>query len=191
MLKSTILSAALGIFALVGASANAAPIDLTALGLEAAPAAFATETASTSLFGGAAFSSDSFAATVTYNIAVAGSLPFGGTDFALSAVPVGGGGSLTGTSSHVGWDVDLVQVLLNISANTGAFSGVSTRVLAEVSGSFGADPLGAGGGPATLGNFVPSSITLTNVSAIPLPAALPVMALALGGIAMLARRRER
>lgn len=191
MLKSTILPSVLGFSLLaVAGTAKAAPIDLTALGLEAAPGAFATEAATTSLFGGLAFSSDTFAAALTYNIAVSGSPPFGGTDFAISAFPVAGAGTLTGTSSHVGWDVDLVQVLLTISANTGVFSGISTRVLAEISGAFGADPLGAGGGAATLGNFVPSTMTLTSVNQIPLPAALPVMALALGGIVLLTRRRE-
>ena len=126
MLKSTILPSVLGFSLLaVAGTAKAAPIDLTALGLETAPAAFATEAATTSLFGGLAFSSDTFAAAVTYNIAVSGSLPFGGTDFAISAFPVAGTGTLTGTSSQIGWDVDLVQGLLTISANTGVFSGVS------------------------------------------------------------------
>ena len=53
MLKSTILPSVLGFSLLaVAGTAKAAPIDLTALGLEAAPGAFATEAATTSLFGG-------------------------------------------------------------------------------------------------------------------------------------------
>lgn len=186
--KSIILPSVFGLAILAGGSANAAPVNLAGLGLVAAAAPFAAESASTSLFGGTAFSADSFAAPVTLNIAVSGSLPFGGTDFAISAFPTVGSGTLTGTSTHVGWDIDMVQVLLSISSNTGVFSGVSPRVLAEVTGSFGSDPLGLGGGSATLGVFVPSTVTLTNVNEIPLPAALPVMVLALGGATLLLRR---
>lgn len=190
MSKTKIFPLVLGLSLFMGAAAKSAPIDLAALGLVAAPGPFANEAATTSLLGGVAFSSDTFTAPVTFNIAVSGSLPFGGTDFAISAFPVAGVGTLTGASSHVGWDVDLVQVLLNISANTGVFSGVSSRVMAEISGTFGADPIGAGGGQAILGNFVPSTMTLTSVNQIPLPAALPLMAFVLGRVVLLARRNQ-
>lgn len=171
-----------------GGTAAAAPINLAALGLVAAPAPFETENSVTSLFGGAAFSSDNLSAPGSMSFAVAGSPPFGPTDFGLSAFPTAGSGTLTGNSSAVGWDLDLVEVLIAVDTNTGAFSGVADLVLVSISGSFGTDPLGLGGNAPTLANFVPSSVSFTNINPIPLPAALPVFALLLGGVCWMAGR---
>ena len=189
-MKALALAAATVALVASGTTAMAAPINLAALGLYTAPSAFATEAATTSLFGGAAFSADTFAGASVLNIAVSGSPPFGGSDFAISAFPLVGVGTLNGTSTHVGWDTDLIEVLMDVTANTGTFSGVSSRVLVQISGVFGSDPIGAGGGTATLGNFVPSTMNLTNVNAIPVPAILPVMAVVLAGVPLLMRRRK-
>lgn len=172
-------------------AASAMPINLGALGFVAEPAPFATESVAASLFGGAAFDANNLLSPGTISLAVAGSAPFGASDFGLSAFPVVGIGSLSGASSAVGWDTDLVEVLIDVGAASGSFSGVSSRVLVSVSGSFGSDPLGLGGGSATLGMGVPATVTLTNVNPIPVPAALPMLAVAIGGLAWAGRRYSR
>lgn len=172
-------------------AASAMPINLAALGLVAEPAPFATESVAVSLFAGVAFDANNLLSPGAINVAVAGSAPFGAADFGLSAFPVVGAGTLTGASSAAGWDVDLVEILIDVGTASGSFSGVSAKVLVSLSGSFGSDPLGLSGGGATLGMGVPATVTLTNVNAIPVPAALPMLAVAIGGLAWVGRRYAR
>ena len=174
-----------------GVNAAAAPLDLAALGFELETPPIAEESATASLFGGVLFSADTTMGAMTLTVAATGTTPFSASDFNLSAFPVMGMGELMGTGVAVGSSTDTIELLFQVNASSGFFADVSAYVFVVLTGDFGADPLGLMGDPATLGIFVPGTLTLSNVTAtIPLPGTVGWL-LAAAGVGWASRRSVR
>ncbi|WP_424965864.1 VPLPA-CTERM sorting domain-containing protein [Dinoroseobacter sp. S375] len=125
-------------------------------------------------------------------VTVTGFDPFDAGDFSVTYAVPSTTSSLSGIATDLVTTDTTIEILFDVAAGNIAIpSGKFVVVIEDIDpvNDYGADPFGFIGA-ATLGpDPVLSSFTLTALVPIPLPAALPLLALGLGSLAV-ARRRK-
>ncbi len=174
--------------ALIGAAATAAPIDIAARGLLLGSDSFSVdvEVAYDGLFFSAVTpeGEDPFV-SLFGDVPVDPDLPFPPFLTGLTA-----GGDIGGGAIATGFDTDLIEFLVEIdpALTVGIIAIYGPFVLVSITGMFGDDPFAT---LAATPEGIRGVLTVTDLAAIPVPAAFPLLAVALGGLVLAGMRRAR
>lgn len=166
-------AATIGAAAIVTGAAEAAPIDLEALGLIEGDTAYQADVSIDYVAGTDVFQAVdmTFEAIFDGNPLATNTIVEVAPDFAIA---------FTATGTRLGTDPGLVEILATVDLAEGAFAGITDRVLARVTG----DGLDLGGDLSAL----PGTLTILEVAPIPAPAAGWAL---LAGMGLLIAMRRR